>query len=515
MRKWFSKLYAFFGRHDLSLPMVIGAYVIGFQSAIVSVMLRWSDPQGSYVAGWPVFAVVLTLFYRAYRQRRHRGEPSPWWLGLLAALSVLSCIALLTHTLMVLYILLVPMLFAALACFWSWARLKPFWLPLSLLGTVIPFWDYLGWPLARVTDAVVGRVLRVSGIDVHFAGWLVYLKDLGTFDIFDGTAGLRYLIPAMALSLFIAFWRFRRWRSRLSLLLLGFAGAVVANWVRVYLLVRNAGVPLGASVLWRHQDLLGWGLAAVGLAPVIVLAWRLGRRVRLSKTGVATTRPETSHLLRSPVARGYLVTLACLLCLLAPMVSAISASASPTRLAPVYLKGETDWHPSFAEIKNGWVPSLVHADNLSRQHWFVIDKASTTSLALPQEFVSAYIAIYQGRRLDDHLTEDVDRLYHGDQWQIDVPFLLEGKQRRYAGLILERKDSGRKVYVAMGFYVAGHWSVSADGAELNRIFSLTSGHPETALIAVGIDCGDCTDWKPRLRTAVDKISQHAIEELDR
>ena len=515
MRTLLARLRDVLGRNDLSVPIVVCAYLIGFQAPILSIMMHWSDLHGSYVAGWPVFIATVVLFFRSYRQSRPKTNLSPFWLILLAALSLLSCVALLTHTQVVLYILLIPMLYSALACFLGWAQLRPFVMPLAVLGTVIPFWDYLGWPLQRVTNAVVKALCQLHGLDIQIQGWLIHLKGAGTFNMANGTAGLRYLIPVLALSLILGSFRFRRWQARLALFLGALFLAAVMNWVRVYLSVLGLSRSGVDALLWRYDDALGWGLAVLSLIPLVMVAFSLGRPATvMAAVRRAARRREAIPPGRSALARRYLVTLACLSCLLAPMISAISASAAPAKLAPVYVKGEPNWHPSFAEIKNGWVPQLNNADKLSRQHWFVLDNTSGGPLKLPQEFVSAYIAIYRGYRLDDHLTQDIDSLYHTDQWQLDEPFTLDGKVHSYSGLVLERKDSGRKVYVAMGFYIAGHWSPSADRAELNRIFSLVTGRPEMALIAVSVDCDGCTDWKAKLRAAADSISQRATAELD-
>src|SRR5690606_1296824 len=91
-------------------------------------------------------------------------------------------------------------------------------------------------PLQDITTAVVSRALDWTGITAHIDGYFVTIA-AGVFEIAEGCSGMRYLTVSLALSTFYGLSWYARWRTRILLIAVAGAVAMVANWVRVYSLI--------------------------------------------------------------------------------------------------------------------------------------------------------------------------------------------------------------------------------------------------------------------------------------
>lgn len=150
---------------------------------------------------------------------------------------------------------------------------QKFLFPVLFLFCAIPFWDYLIEPLQAVTVWINGLLLGLIGIPVYIEGVMVTIPE-GVFEVAGGCSGLRYLIVALTLAVLYSYQNYTQWRPRIFLILTAVFFALLANWLRVYIIIIVGHVTNMQSDLIANHDFFGWILFALTLLPFFYLAGR-------------------------------------------------------------------------------------------------------------------------------------------------------------------------------------------------------------------------------------------------
>ncbi len=146
---------------------------------------------------------------------------------------------------------------------------------LLYLYFAIPVWDYLVALLQRATIAATEAVLGVLRIPAVVSDTIVSLPT-GRFEIVEGCAGKRYFIVALTIAYAASLMQRMTWSRRLVLLAATAVLAILANWIRV-LIVIVAGYATDMRhyfVAVEHQS-LGWLIFAMLVVVIVLLAGRL------------------------------------------------------------------------------------------------------------------------------------------------------------------------------------------------------------------------------------------------
>jgi EpsI family protein len=115
-------------------------------------------------------------------------------------------------------------------------------------------------------DATVWAV-SASGVPVYREG-LGFMLPTGRWSVVEACSGLRYVIAAGVLSSLFAYLNFGRTRTRVVFIAAALAVALVANWIRAYLIVmigHLSGMRLGVG-----DDHVWYGWAFFGLTMFVV-----------------------------------------------------------------------------------------------------------------------------------------------------------------------------------------------------------------------------------------------------
>jgi exosortase A len=174
---------------------------------------------------------------------------------------------------------------------------------LAFLLTAVPFGDFLlPWLMDRTADFTVGA-LQASGIPVLREGRNIVLPT-GRWSVIEACSGLRYLLAAVPVGLLYAHLHFRHWRTRLAYVGVVLTIALIANWVRAYLIVMLGH--LSNMTLAVGVDHLIYGWVFFGL--VMGLAFWAGTRLpELGPTpavAISTRGASPSSAPRSALAIG-------------------------------------------------------------------------------------------------------------------------------------------------------------------------------------------------------------------
>jgi len=439
---------------------------------------------GEYTHGYLVLAISLYLVF----ERRHRLAslvpcPSYAALPVLLAGSMAWLVAAAVHVQLVqaaaLLLMIVSVLWAALGT--RAARLLLY--PLLFIGFALPVWSPLSPLLQQFTADVVFRVARLLDIPVLRREHLLVLPD-GQLSIREACAGLRFLLAGTALATLYAGLNYSGLRARLLVVASGTVAALLANVVRVVIVVYIAAGTGMQHPLVRDHLLLGWVVFACTMAVLLLMDTVLAHH--RSSGAVHVSPPEDTDAV-GPCARGYVrrlpaVLLAALLAGAAPVIAAwLQQSAAPASAGtPVFPEGRAGWSGPSAGAQ-----SCVPVYHGAQQAHHAYRKGNHAVLA--------YIGVYHVQRQGNELINELNRLCGAPGWK---PVYSSARTRQVAGRqvaeFLYRHESGEERLVWYWYRIAGMETTHGSIAKLYELFGLLSGRPAAMVVVVSTDTGEDT-----------------------
>jgi exosortase len=139
---------------------------------------------------------------------------------------------------------------------------------LGLLVFTIPIWSELTSLLVNLSSLVVGKAVKLSNITVLIDGSSLFLPS-GTIYIADGCSGIRYLIISILMGYILILINQYKLRTAVATLVMAVILGLVANWLRIYLLVLIGYHTEMQSSLISDHETFGWVLFACLLVPAI------------------------------------------------------------------------------------------------------------------------------------------------------------------------------------------------------------------------------------------------------
>ncbi len=252
---------------------------------------RWMDEDEPYTSSYIVLAMVAYLIWKRLRSLP-LSAASPCWSALpVTVVCVALCfVAYVTQT-MILAQLVLPVMFL------SWVMVVTGWrvtryvaLPVLLSYTVVPIWGVLGVPLRTMAVAVVEGGLGIIGIPAYIDGFLIQLPG-GVVEVAGGCSGQNYLITGIIIGGFYAI-NYLKGYSRIVCLLLIAAFSILANWVRVFLLVLvGYYTDLTHPLMTEHRN-FGWFVFAFALIGFFFSIRWLEARVLTTSSNVASDQED-------------------------------------------------------------------------------------------------------------------------------------------------------------------------------------------------------------------------------
>jgi EpsI family protein len=236
--------------------------------------LVWTD-RPAYSHGYLVLGIAGWLTYRVARKDA-LAPLAPSWLGAAAlALVVILVAAGAAADVALAPQLAVPAL--PLAALWAvgGARvLRPFIVPCGYMIFALPVWDVLNEPLRRLTIVVAEASTRAASIPAFIEGDVIRIP-AGSFVVEGGCSGLHFLIVACALGTLYGLLNYEGWLARSLTLLVAAAAAMVANWVRVFVVIAAGHLTnMQHYLVTVDHYLFGWALFFVFLVLLLLVARR-------------------------------------------------------------------------------------------------------------------------------------------------------------------------------------------------------------------------------------------------
>src|SRR5690606_14047274 len=113
--------------------------------------------------------------------------------------------------------------------------------------------------------------VKLSRLTALIDGNNIFLPS-GTIFIADGCSGLRYLIISLLIGYIMALMNHYRFMQSIGVLVIAVALGLVANWLRIYLLVLIGYLTDMQSSLMRDHETFGWIIFAMIMVPTVYFA---------------------------------------------------------------------------------------------------------------------------------------------------------------------------------------------------------------------------------------------------
>lgn len=143
--------------------------------------------------------------------------------------------------------------------------------PLGYLFFLVPFGAFLIPQLMAFTADMTVAAVRASGVSIYHDG-LYFAIPRGSFRIIEACSGIRMLMAGIAVGTLFAYLNFRSWWRRIVFISCVFVLAIIANWVRAYIVVMMAHIS-GMEVIADHVW-LGYVIFAILIVIMLWGGWR-------------------------------------------------------------------------------------------------------------------------------------------------------------------------------------------------------------------------------------------------
>jgi exosortase len=343
----------------LGVSLVIAVGIVLYWPTAAAYSAAWTDFDNTTTThGYLIALMCITLLIL---RREDLVEPvppaSPAAYMTLAALSVAWVVVFRASILTAHELLLPIILWSAIYAVFGKAVARNCLFPIGFLYFALPFWAAINHYLQMLTIAAERVILPLLGVPVQFEGDLVHIPE-GTFAIEGGCSGLHFFVVGLAIAAYYGALHRDSARHRVLLLVLVAVLALLANWIRVSVIIIAGQVTHMQSYLVRVSHYgFGWAVFAVAMAVFFMLAARIPSP---AATARAPPRAMSAAHLWPPGRR---IAAAFTAAALGPVLSWVAIRADSTALiAPPAAATVRGWSGPIT-ASNIWKPVFIGADS--------------------------------------------------------------------------------------------------------------------------------------------------------
>ena len=456
-------------RAGLHAALLFAAVAVLHWPTVFGLARIYAD-SATYGHGWVVWLLALWLIYERGSAFDDSARPSIFG-ALLLAVSALGWLIVQLAEFQTLAQIALPAV--ALSTIWA-ARGRHAALataaPLSLLLLALPIWDVLRPTLQAITAQVSAQLASLAGVPVMVEGSQISVP-AGVFVVAEGCSGLNFLLVAVSLGSVLALINRGSLSIRLALIAGAVALALLANWMRVAILVI-----VGQETAMRHAWVadehygLGWLLFVLFILPYLYAFGRLSEKSATKRSDVAAK----AHQIRAPVS-GVAVLIGSALPWLWYSVNAAGSADLPITKDPLH------------EITPGWRLGTRHPAEW-RPVFAGADMHRAVRFCRDLRCVDSDQVLYAGERQGHELIAADNRIEGEEPWTLEHRVSApEG----FAGFVAS--DGTRQRVVWYQFGVGARVTAHSVVAKLTAgVLRLTGRQPPCRATVLSTECmGDC------------------------
>lgn len=339
-----------------------------------------------------------------------------------------------------------------------WAQRFLLALPLFAL----PIWDYLNTPLVKLSSTVVGEAVRLIKMPALIQGNVIDIP-YGKIIIADGCSGIRYLVIAMTIGYLIGLLNRSRTRELMGLLAVAIVIGLIANWVRIFILIVIGYESQMQSPLMAEHEYFGWFIFAVIALPAIYFS--PVKKQSIAQVSLAEKLPTIKNLLMS------LVIMA-----IAPIsYSLLKKPITPHTWQP-QLTALAQQHPSWR--MGGELPAKLAFNSLG-YHEVVTQKTATGQIAIQWDH-------YQRLSQSDKLVPYIPKLMDHSQWQVMQRETL--RDLPADKIVFKHVDQNQYLLQIQWFAIGSYRTTNILKSKLYQIAAIFEPQPAFSIVTLQMTC---------------------------
>ena len=333
-----------------------------------------------------------------------------------------------------------------------------------LLALSLPLWADIVPILVKLASVVVGEWVRWFGMTALIEGNSITLP-YGRLIIADGCSGIRYFAIAILLAMMTSILNDYRWKGWAITVAAAMLIGLVANWVRITILVYVAYDTNMQSELLTDHEMMGWVVFGIFIFPALYFSpvhkrssngnELTARSIKISKAGITA------------------------------IITAVLMGPAALTLAHNTSDEQKPWDLEFAGFQErGGTVQLPLPISLPP---FLDQKAWTAG--------NTWISLAQSQKTtsDEKLVPYLPQMLDKSSWQIE--------EQLAPGVLLYRNILTRdRVVMTQWYQVGTRKSLKYREAKLLQIPAALSGESRFALVTIQVPCKDrdCSDELSRL-----------------
>ena len=469
------------------LLVLFAVLLVLFWPTALSLHHRWADTEGTYAHGYLVLAMVAYMLWDKLQPdsgfwSARESEASGFLLGPRFSFLVVAVTAIgtslvwfaghLTFTNIIAQLAL-PLLYACwVVLVLGMPTARYFLLPILFFYFAIPVWGVLIEPLRLVAIWVTQNLLQLTGTPALVDGFYIHLPS-GIVEIAGGCSGANFLLTGLVLGIFYAITQ-RDGRAHWWALALIVALSLIANWLRIYLLVLIGYYSEMKHPLMQDHASFGWVIYAVMLviffAVLTFIASRKGGKDGIEVVVPARdAAPAAGKAVQISVSGAGIVAL----CAVLPVMTNFVSQSGSSVVEPMQL--ENRYWLLEGQPASDWLPAYKGYDQVQRWVYVGSFPYPVTLFALHyHEQAQGKELVYDGNVLAERGLENSGALALENGKQLDRSYL----------------SSGSSVSVLYSTYLVGEYQTNQPLlAKFYQALAYLHGHSRASLLVFGIDCG--------------------------
>ncbi len=471
-----------------SIVVLLLLILVFYQRTVSYLVGLWNQLDiGEYAHGYLVLAISGYLIF-INRKRLLALTPCPEYRALLlvAAASMLWMVSALVDVQM---LQTVGLLLLVLSI--SWAVLgnqviRVLALPILFIGFAIPIWLPLSSVLQTLTADVVFWAIRLLSVPALRQDNVIVLP-AGMLSIEEACSGLRYLLAALTLGTLYAYTQYSGLRARLIVVLVAASSAVLANLLRVFIVVYLGYTSEMQHPLVHDHLFLGWYLFAGLVVILLIFDAYLHRGRPLIEPGKSQARDVATTPVACKKSLGYCFTFV--------VVGGLLVSLAP---AVVYQVN----HPSANQVVNpvpelpvkagGWLRFVAE-----RSDWMPVYHGAVNQKQFYQKDnneVVFYMGYYPVQNQGEELINDLNYISNKKVWRTIYPRarIRDVGERQVLEQMLENGAKKQRL-VWYWYNIAGKATTNKYEAKVLQVLGLLTDKSWAYVAAVSAQTGDDAD----------------------
>ncbi|MES2625861.1 MAG: exosortase C-terminal domain/associated protein EpsI [Pseudomonadota bacterium] len=469
-------------------------FIFAYLDILEAIVSQWvGDESAGYNHG---FLVLICTVYLLYLKREQFSEltPDPQKTGFipLALFSIILFFSELSE-IQALKMLMMPLLIlTSIFTILGKQYFRLALVPVLILVFALPIWKPVLPILQDITTWVTQLNLKILGRPAHVVGNYITVTG-GTFLVEEACSGLRFLLISVILTLINSDLNSHNRRQGVALFFIAVALALLANWIRVIIIVVIGDVTNMQSSLVHDHVNFGWMVfLVVVLIPYLAIS-------RLIPQNTLTSREQELADVRSRYKPSYfLMTL--LIIMSAPLLRHGLALASTNIFgeleAPVAvanwesndnIAGSSAWKPNYKNATQELFKSYSGKEGVE---------------------IDLHVFHYSEQKQGAELINSENTITDESSWNVvpssEEQHLIQANQEIKSVNTVEVINSSRQKKLIWYWYdVGGHTTSNQYYAKLFQILAQLQGKNYANLVAISIACaGDCHERQQYLENYI-------------